>query len=158
MGSTISDSKFNMWRALFALVHADGVTTKEEVNFMAEVMEDVAFSDEQRDTLKSDASDPQDPVALFSKIEEPLDQAKFFKYARKLVHIDGDFGEEEQDIMLKLERLHIETVDMDALIGKTELYFEGDARYKEDSEILKVSPGESVFTRFRDLFLKKLKK
>ena len=41
--------------------------------------------------------------------------------ADTLVWIDGDYGEAEQTVMLKLKKAHVATVDIDALIGKTNL-------------------------------------
>ena len=123
---TISESGFYMWRTLFAVAHADGVVTNEEIRFMAEALEDMPFSPEQKKTLSDDIKTPQDPLAMFEKISSIEDQARFFQYARDMVHADGDYGRAEQNIMLKLQRAHMQRADVDQLVGKIKLEFEDE--------------------------------
>lgn len=147
MGKPVSDSEFHMWRTLFAIAHVDEIVSKEEVRFMAEVLEDNFFNDDQRVILSDDIKDPQDISAMFEKITDKKDQAKFFSLARKLVHIDGDFGKAEQMAMLKVLSEHIRSVDVDELIGKMELQLEEEEPHGI-AEVVK-----KVFS-FRDRFLK----
>ena len=57
--SKISESEFYMWRALFALAHADDVLHKDEVTYLAEILEDVPFTEEQTNTLRDDIYHPK---------------------------------------------------------------------------------------------------
>lgn len=151
-----------MWRTLFAVAHADHVVTDEEVRFMATALADIQFSDEQRDQLHEDAKNPQDIERMFRKITEQKDQAAFFKFAHELVHIDGDYGAEEQEIMLRLKELHVKTTDVDSLIGSVTLSL-------DDGDIGSETDGASAFSRgvspksfqdriysFRNAFVQKL--
>lgn len=122
----VTESEFYMWRTLFAIAHADNVLSNEEIRFMAEVLEDVPFSDEQRDTLNDDIYVVKNPSAMFEHITDPKDQARFFKHARELVWIDGDFADEEKEVMLKLTKTHLQTVDFDQLIGTIDMELEND--------------------------------
>lgn len=122
----VSDSKFYMWRTLFAIAHADDVVTDEELRFMTEAIEDVGFSPVQKEILRKDISTPQDITEMFRKIEDTKDQAAFFKFARSIVWIDGDYGEEEQEIMLKLKREHVKNVNIDDLVGGLDIELEVD--------------------------------
>ncbi|MEZ5919513.1 MAG: TerB family tellurite resistance protein [Alphaproteobacteria bacterium] len=142
----VSDSAFYMWRALFALAHADEVVTDEEVRFMAEALEDVPFSDAQRAQLELDAKNPQDIEAMFLNITDVKDQAAFFKFAHTLVHIDGDYGPEEQAAMLKLKELHVKLANIDELIGSMKMEF-------EEEEHAPPFPPVSARPRFRDRLL-----
>jgi len=126
MSGQVTESQFYMWRAIFALAHADDVVSDEELRFMSEILEDIPFSDEQKSILKSDATEEQSVEAMFKKITDPVDQAEFFRFASKLAHIDGDFGEEEQEVMLRVKRLHLQNVDIDDLVGKVDLRFDED--------------------------------
>lgn len=161
MGSGVPDSEFYMWRTLFAVAHADHVVTDEEVRFMATALADVAFSDEQRKILHEDAKDAKDIEEMYHQITEPKDQAAFFKFAHELVHIDGDYGAEEQQIMLRLKELHVKATDVDSLVGSIALSFDD----KENDEV----DGASAFSAgvspqnftdrvysFRNAFVKKL--
>ena len=147
----LSDSQFHMWRALFALAHADHVVTKEEIRFMVEAMEDVPFSGAQRATLTDDLARPANIEDMFLSISEAKDQAEFFKYAHALVHIDGDYAPEEQRVMLKLKELHLKSTDVDSLVGQVDLEFESEG------EAIKRVQGEPYFKTtmmsFRDRFL-----
>jgi uncharacterized membrane protein YebE (DUF533 family) len=113
-----------MWRTLFAITHADGIVSNEEIRYMVEALEDIPFDDEQTKTLNDDIKTPKDPVEMFSRISDVRDQARFFQYARDIVHIDGEYGEAEQALLLKLKRLHLQNADVDQLIGNVALELE----------------------------------
>lgn len=53
-----------------------------------------------------------------------------------LVWCDGDFDAQEQKIFLELEKAHVETVDMDSLIGKVNMEFQDNYKswIKEDMQ------------------------
>ena len=153
MTRAVSESEFYMWRTLFAVVHADNVVTNEEVRFMAEALEDIAFSKEQRAVLSDDIKHPKDIAQMFALISDSRDQARFFKYARDLVHADGDYGAEEQDIMLKVLTSHIRDVDIDALIGQMDMELELEE--EEDGDLVEKHKGrKSIIYSFRRRFLK----
>lgn len=121
MTVSVTNSEFYMWRTVFAVSHADGVVTDEEIRFMAEVLEDQSFSEEQKEILKDDIHNPKDPTEMFEQIGDVEDQAKFFEFARELVWIDGDFGGAEQKVMVDLIGEHIKTVDFEKLVQEVDL-------------------------------------
>ncbi len=147
MSRGISDSLFHMWRTVFALAHADNVVSNEEVRFMAEAIEDVRFSGAQREILKKDIADPQDPVKMFAQIEDPKDRIEFFNFAHKMVWSDGDYAHEEQAIVKKLKEMHIANVDMDRLVGRIDLQLE-----EEDDRAGAHKDVRKIISSFRDLF------
>lgn len=149
----ITDSQFYMWRTLFALAHADDVVTDEEISFMAKVMEDLPFSGEQSEMLKADAQEAQDIEKMFLGITDVQDQAAFFKFAHELVHIDGDYGAEEQAIMLRLKELHVRVANIDDLVGSVSLELETD--FETQDRVDGRPPFEKIIHSFRDQFLKK---
>jgi len=120
----VSDSHFYMWRTLFAIAHVDDLVSNEETRFMAEAFEEVPFSNTQRQILETDVRVAQDIESLFEKITDANDRAAFFARARTLVHIDGEYGGEEQAIMLKLTQSNIEKTNIDELVGKVTLSLE----------------------------------
>lgn len=158
---SVTESQFYMWRALFAMAHADDIVTDEEIRFMMEALEDIPFTPEQKNILKDDISVPQDIEVMFQKISDAKDQAMFFNFARDLVWIDGDYGEAEQEIMLKLKRLHIQNVDVDSLIGNVGLQLESDDERDFSSHSGRAYDGgdtqksrRKIVFSFRDKFLK----
>lgn len=115
MPEMITESCFYMWRAVFAMAHADHVVTPEEKSYLYNVLGSYPFLSAQRETLENDMSVPQDPALMFEKISSQEDRSRFFYYARALVWCDGDFGEQEQKIMITLKKSHIETANHDSL-------------------------------------------
>lgn len=124
MSAGVSQSRFHMWRTLFAIVHADNVVTDAEVRFMAKVLEDIDFSPEQEAVLKDDINTPKNVEEMFAGITDRDDRAAFFNFARELVWVDGDFAAEEQDMMIRLKKLHYWNTNVDDLVGTVNLRFE----------------------------------
>ncbi len=150
MSQGISESIFFMWRTVFALAHADHIVSNEEIRFMAEAIEDVTFSDEQRHLLTRDIAKPQDPVEMFGMITDQKDRLDFFEFAYKMVWADGQYVEEEQDVVHRLRDLHMQGVNVDELVGKIDLELEEDQKNsgeeKSDKDV-----GE-IISSFKDRF------
>lgn len=101
--SGLSASRFYMWRAVFAMAHADGIVTPHEVSFLSESTYDLPLSDAQREILIKDIKDEQDPAVMFSQVTEAKDREEFFVLARVLCWSDGDFDAQERKVMDVLE-------------------------------------------------------
>lgn len=152
---SITESQFHMWRTLFAIAHADGVVTNEEIRFMVEAMEDVPFSAEQKKTLNDDIKIAQNPEEMFGRIADVRDQARFFQYARDIVHVDGDYGKAEQELLLKLKRIHLQRADVDQLVGNVTLEL---TEPEKTSDYVKkeYSKKKKIVFSFRKRFLEEL--
>lgn len=124
----VSESQFYMWRTVFAMAHADNVVTDEEIRFMAEALVDGGFSPEQRKVLEQDIKEPQDVFKMFGGISNPKDRSKFFMFARSMVYADGNYGPDEQHMMLQLKEIHMRDVNVDELIGSVEMQFEDEPK------------------------------
>ncbi len=125
----VPKSRFHMWRTLFAIAHADNIVTEEEIAFMAHVLEDIKFSDAQTAILKDDIHVPKDAEEMFRGITSQSDRIEFFEFARDLVWVDGDFGSEEQSVMIKLYQAHFKDTKVDELIGTVGLEFEEEPTF-----------------------------
>lgn len=115
MNAGIPESQFYMWRAIFAIAHADDVVTEEEREVMLRILKDHKFSEPQRQILLKDIDRRQDPMQMFGKISEQGDRSNFFIHARELVWVDGDYGAQEQRMILMLKRAHVLSADFDGL-------------------------------------------
>lgn len=127
MSEGLTESRFFMWRTIFAMAHADDDVSPGEIRFMAEALEDLELSEEQYATLKNDIHEAQPIEEMFKKVTESADQALFFSFAREMVWADGDFSPDEQELLMRLQRLHLEFVNVDDLVGSIELEFEDDS-------------------------------
>ena len=126
MISKLTESKFHIWRTLFAVAHADNIVTDEEVKFMVHVVDEVEFSDEQSEILKDDLHNAKNAEAMFMNITDQEDREQFFDLAHELVWVDGEFDEQEQTVMVKLHKMHIKSTNVDTLIGNVKLELEED--------------------------------
>ncbi|HEY8189381.1 MAG TPA: hypothetical protein VIF12_01745, partial [Micavibrio sp.] len=66
----------------------------------------------------------QDICALFSKVTDQQDRSDFFHFARTLVWSDGNFGEQEQEAILQLKKIHVQSVDLGTLADGQNLELE----------------------------------
>lgn len=124
----ISESRFNMWRAVFAMAHADDVITDQEETFMTEAIEKYPFSETQKDILKKDMRTKQHVGQCFASITEQQDRSDFFTFARLLVWCDGDFDEQEQFILTELKKVHISSLDFQTMMKDVKLSFEDEEK------------------------------
>lgn len=153
MSQQLTDSQFYMWRTVFALAHVDNVVTNEEIRFMVEALEDVPFSEQQRRTLTDDIAEPQNVERMFDQITDVVDQLAFFDFARKISWVDGDFGQEERDVILNLKEKYVQNIDLDKLVGAVNLELEDEQGEKPEA-----LSDQGTILSFRDYFLNKFLK
>ena len=103
MPNSVNDSRFNMWRAVVAMVHADGVVTPHELDFINQYMAALSLTSEQSAQIADDLKQPQDVFKMFALVTAPEDQRDFFSLARALSWSDGDFDAQEEKIIKQLE-------------------------------------------------------
>ena len=103
MSTGISESRFYMWRAVVAMVHADGVVTPHELSFINDHIRQINLSPEQIKIVGEDLQTPQDVYDMFARIFENQDKRDFFALARALSWCDGDFANQEKHIIKHLE-------------------------------------------------------
>ena len=130
----VSESRFYMWRAVFAMAHADEVVTAEEQAFMESYLEKVPFSSKQLSILKGDIKDAQDIHEMFSMISESEDLSQFFEFSRALVWCDGDYEEQEREIKERLKAEHVGKLNVELV--ETELRrSRSESRKKRTAEL-----------------------
>lgn len=101
----LSESRFNMWRAVIAMVHADHVVKPHEVNFILSRMRELALSEEQRRAIAEDIRAPKEVRPFFDRIVTPRDKEDFFHLARAVCWSDGEFNQPEREQLLQLAGL-----------------------------------------------------
>ncbi|MFN3827904.1 MAG: hypothetical protein ACK4NR_09815 [Micavibrio sp.] len=112
------DSRFYMWRSVFALAHADGQVTDKERRFMEIYLSRLNLTPEQKELLKADIETRQEVSVMFSRITVEKDVEDFFNFARLLVWCDGDFDEQERQIMDLLRQRHDTPLGTERLLMK----------------------------------------
>ncbi len=152
MRHEVSKSEFYMWRALFALAHADEDLAEGEIAHMAQIIEMTTFSHEQIAILKDDIQNPKDIEDLFVLIGDTIFEAKFFEYAREMVWADGAYSSEEKQALLSLSERHLANVNMDLLRDHVRLKLECERGYDRGNDGFEAQAGAgSIFTLARSL-------
>jgi len=154
----VDESRFNMWRALFAMAHADHVVSSEEKSFLYRILAEEPFTARQRTILEDDMEHPQNIAEMFSHISDLEDRSEFFYYARALVWCDGNFDEQEQRILTLLRQAHFNTADIDALTADLDLSVDEDEKESIRRQRTFIETGDSesrgFFGRVLALFRK----
>ena len=145
----VSESRFYMWRAIFAMAHADDVITDEERAFMNDTLNTESFSPDQISVLRSDMDIAQDPLEMFMQIEGQVDRSHFFHFARLLCWSDGNFDEQEQKIMLKLKSIHVRNVDINEMIGHVDMELDRKNKDLLQDDIKSGNPFKSFLLRIK---------
>lgn len=115
MTAGISESRFNMWRAVVALVHADNEVTQEERDLVENYIRNISFSEEQKSVLREDLEHSQDIGEIFSLITAKEDQAEFFDFARVVSMADGTIDQQEEEIFEKLKSIQMGRINEEEL-------------------------------------------
>lgn len=124
----ITESRFAMWRAVFALAHADGVIVDEEVAFMDNILATYPFTEEQSRILREDMRVQGDAGAFFTQITDRQDKADFFEYARLIIWCDGNFDAQERLILDTLKGAHLQALDEGAMLGEVATTFDAEEK------------------------------
>lgn len=115
-----------MWRAVIAMIHADGVVTSQELSFLTDHLKDLHLTEEQMETVKEDIQTPQSAQKMFENITNSMDQRDFFALARAVSWCDGDYDQQEQLIINTLEKDHLNAEAMNMLEDTREIIQEVD--------------------------------
>ena len=148
--SELSNSRFYMWRAVIAMVHADGVVTPHEMSFVQNSLKDLKLSDAQMDIISQDLQTPQDSYEMYSHITNQKDKEDYFALARAVSWCDGDLDKQEKLIIQNLEKSHMNEESMNMLTRSRQSMEE--VELNQDQWALKTEAGRSnifsFFSRF----------
>ena len=124
MSEGVNESRFYMWRAVVAMVHADGVVTPHELAFVNDYMRDIHLSSEQLEIVGRDLHTPQNVYDMFAKIKTKEDRKDFFALARALSWCDGDYDGQEKIIIEQLEKIHLSEENVSLLAESRDIFNE----------------------------------
>ncbi len=98
-GQVLSQSRFYMWRAVFAMAHVDGKVTDEEIAFAEQYLDRAPFSEEQVKVLRDDLHAPKAVGEMLAQVSDTGDQADFFQFSQMLAWADGDYSAQEKALV-----------------------------------------------------------
>lgn len=146
MSSTVTDSHFNMWRAVTALAHADHVVQPSEIEFIQKKFERLPFSPEQKAQIEAELKKPADLSIVIPLVTDPSDRATLIHFGRLMVWSDGTLDEAEENLIALLRENAVEKNAIEAAIEgartaakakSDEIMAELDA--EEDEEVAELS-------------------
>jgi len=150
MLKSISESKFQMWRAVVAMAHADGRVSKEERDFIHSYFKSLNLSDEQKEQLQRELDEKADFDAILPLISEPADRAQVVHFSRVLCYRDGEFHPTEQNLLEKLNSNAMSKVDFaDALKKSQQLMSENEVSQSEQESKDPKSSNKGFFGFFK---------
>lgn len=110
----VSDSKFQKWRAIVAMVHADQHVAPEEREFVNGYLERIPFTEAQREQLKAELETGVAIDPIIEKITDKADRSLLIHFARMLCYKDGELHPAEAAVLAKLNSSIIQGVDVQA--------------------------------------------
>ena len=128
------DDMFRLWRAVFALVHADGKFSDDEKKYIEHVTDQFSFSSKQKSIIQKDIKQKADVVALFNDIEKLDNGRQFFLMARTIVWCDGFLHELEMDAIQRVVKS----------LGNDANMFEAELRWIERKPVRRVGQDEDA--------------
>lgn len=150
MPNGVTDSRFNMWRAIVAIAHVDGILTPHEVSFMNLYEQEVDFTKRQAEILANDFKEQHCPEDLYGLITDKEDKVDFFALARALSWCDGSFTEQEKHIIEILKQRYFDETDAVCVKESRNIVMQ-EVELRADEWIYKNDHGRRIFG-----FLKKI--
>lgn len=148
---SLTDSKFNMWRACIAILVIDNRLDDKEKSWFEAKLKHIPFSEEQLAVLHADLANRVSFRDILPEISDKRDRAFLLHQIRVLGHIDGRFDESEKEAFKTLEKIILEKLDVEGIRAEIEAL--EIASYHED-EVYKVDNEHSAVEDLYKSFLK----
>ena len=149
--ASISESKFQAWRACVAVIFLDSTVSNEESRWVEEKIKILPLTNDQRLILIKDLKTGISLSETLSKITDKKDLAFVVDTFRVLGNIDNKFSSVEKESFKKLESQVLQGLDLVAISREIEK-LENES-YHED-EVYKSYNKSSVFEKTANKFLK----
>ncbi len=118
----ITDSMFNMWRAIIVMAHADGVIHEKEQEFFDKVFANMARSYDltpaHMDTFAKDLKVAQPIEALLPKITDPELRSLLLYFSQVVAWIDGHLSPDESELLKKLHNAFGKGAEMGEVMAR----------------------------------------
>jgi len=135
----ISDSQFNMWRAVIAIAHADGEVQPEERAFLDKTFQklDAVYNltDAQRKTLADEMVKPEQLQNILPLITEPQFRAMLVHFGEVLAWADNVISVDEEAILKKLHNGQMDSLEMNRL--RADVRRQVEAQKRDHAEQMK---------------------
>jgi hypothetical protein len=136
--NSLTESKFAMWRACMAVIHLDGKVTAEEKAWAEGKINNIPFSEDQKNILISDLEGAIELSGVIANVTDKKDKAFLLHMVRTIGFLDGDFSASEKRAFQKLEGAILNNLDLKSIHAEiTQMEkesYELDTVYKQMNE------------------------
>ena len=148
---SLTPSKFNMWRASFAVVYLDQKVAPEEQKWIDSKLKLIPFDKEQRKILDADLKGTFNFDDIVAGITDKKDLAFLLYQIRVISNLDLDFSAQEKKAYGKVEKQIMSGLDMAKLEEQAETM---EKESYNESEVYKVHNKASLLEAVHMKFLK----
>ena len=127
--TSITESEFFMWRAIFSFAYVDNMLSMEEQELLNSYLAQVPFSKTQRIILKDDLRHPKDVSDLYGHITRSEDKTRFCVLARAIAWCEGDISAQEKQILKKMSCMGV--VEEQQILHQTRGHAHVEAYYHQ---------------------------
>ena len=115
-----NESKFNMWRACISTIWIDGEVSLEEKSWIEGKINNLKFTDEQKQTLISDFKNKTSIKDIVANISDRKDRAFLLHQIRVISHLDNDYSVKEQELFSNWEKIVKEGLDLESALKEVD--------------------------------------
>jgi uncharacterized tellurite resistance protein B-like protein len=118
----LTDSMFNMWRAIIVMAHADGVIHEKEQEFFDKVFANMARAYEltpaHLETFANDLKTAQPIENLLPKVTDPELRSLLLYFSQVVAWIDGHLSPDESELLKKLHNAFGKGPEMNEVMAR----------------------------------------
>jgi hypothetical protein len=148
---SMTESKFNMWRACIAAIYLDKFVTIEERIWAEDKINKLPLSIDQKLILTKDLGIGSNFEASFKKITDKKDLAFLLNTLRVISYVDKDFSAIERESFKNLEAIVLKGIDLKAITAEIEIM---ELESYNESEVYKNNNPYSTFEKIHHSFMK----
>lgn len=113
------NEKFNMWRCIVAMAHADNIVMEDEKEYLKNIFDKMKdntdMAEEHYQILLEDIETPQNVDHLMADLNAPECQSQVVYFARVLAHKDGNLHPTEAQLIEKLRANALEGKNLEEI-------------------------------------------
>ena len=99
----MTESHLNMWRLVASSVHADEYIDSEEVQQIEKYIQELNFSEEQKETIRKELKSPSPLEETLNKITDPGDRSQSLYFVQLLLWKDKILTKKEEEFLKKAQ-------------------------------------------------------
>lgn len=156
----LSESQFQMWRAVIAIAQADGKIQPEEraqIDRALGALDRVhGLTEAQKKTVNDDFAAPKKVASILPLITEPQFRGELIHFAQAIAWADNELSVDEEGILTALKAGQMTVVDQNQLRADVKKHLaDTKAAHEKDMQSIRANTEKSPFIRALNRLLSK---